>query len=395
MTRGRKAFFRSDRGQTLPFIAMMIFVLIGVLGLAVDVGSYRYDQRTQQSAADSAAIAAAAELNSGSSGAIAAAKADATTNGYRDGVSGVTVAVNTNYSDSFTGSSNAVQVVVSKAYPKYFGGVLGGAGTVTVATTAVARVAGTGPECVYQLNPNGSPNFNGMTFNGATCGIIMNGTGNFNGAHVNAAYIGYAGGTPNTNGATFTEAVPAPALPVIDPCPHIPGCNYLATNAPSTTPCISFNGNGYNGYLSQGCYNNLNLNGAHVTFNPGLYVINGPTNLNGATLIGSGVTFYITSSGSFNFNGTNINLSPPTTGPTAGVLIYEVPGNSANPNFNGATSSNVSGLLYFPSVNVNFNGSLGAYAVLVVSDVNFNGSTQNFPSPPPNGSMVQQPTLAE
>ncbi len=385
----------AQRGQTLPFIAMMVVVLFGMLGLAVDVGSYQYDQRAQQSAADSAAVAAAAELSSGSTGATAAAKADAAADGFQDGTNGVTVSVNTNYSDSFTGSSNAVQVVVSKAYPKYFGGVLGGSGTVTVATTAVARVAGTGPECVYQLSPTGTPNFNGMTFNGATCGIIMNGTANFNGAHIDAAYIGYAGGTPNDNGATFTEATPARALPVIDPCPHISGCNYLANNAPSASPCPAFNGNGYNGFLNPGCFGNLNLNGAHVTFNPGLYVINGSTNFNGAVLRGTGVTFYVTSSGFFNFNGANINLQPPTTGPLAGVLIYQIPGNTSNPNFNGATSAVVSGLLYFPSVNVNFNGSLGAYTVLVVSDVNFNGSNQTFPSPPPNGSMVQQATLAE
>ncbi len=385
----------SQRGQTLPFIAMLVFVLVGVLGLSMDVGSYRYDQRLQQSAADGAAIAGAAELAGGSANATAAAKADAAKNGFQDGVSGVTVSVNTGYSDQYTGTSNAVQVVVSKAYPKYFGGVLS-PGSTTVATTAVARAAGIGPECVYQLNPGGSPNFNGMTFNGATCGIAMNGTGNFNGAHIDAAFIGYAGGAaPNENGATFVEAQPEPMLTVIDPCPHIPGCNYLANNPPSTVPCPSFQGNGYNGFLNPGCYGSMNLNGATVTFNPGLYVINGSTNFNGASLTGSGVTFYVTRTGSFNFNGVRLNLTPPATGSTAGVLIYQIPGNASNPNFNGASSQIVSGLMYFPSVNVNFNGALDAYTVLVVGDVNFNGSTQNFPSPPPNGSLIQQPTLAE
>jgi hypothetical protein len=385
----------SQRGQTMPFLGLMLFVLVGALGLSVDVGSYRYDQRLQQSAADSAAIAGAAELNGGSANATAAAKADSAKNGFTDGVNGVTVTVNTNYSDQYTGASGAVQVVVNKAYPKYFGGVLS-PGNTTIAATAVARAAGIGPACVYQLSPGGSPNFNGMTFNGPQCGIVMNGTGNFNGAHIDAAFIGYAGGAaPNENGATFTEAQPEPTLTVIDPCPRIPGCYYFSNNPPSTASCPAFQGNGYHGFLNPGCYGSINLNGAVVTFNPGVYVINSSTNFNGATLTGTGVTFYVTSTGSFNFNGARINLSPPTTGSTAGVLIYQIPGNSANPNFNGATSAVVSGLMYFPSVSVNFNGSLGAYTVLVVGDVNFNGSTQSFPSPPPNGSFIQQPTLAE
>ncbi len=252
------------------------------------------------------------------------------------------------------------------------------------------------PYCLYQLSSSGKPNFNGMTFNGPQCGIIMNGTGNFNGAHIDALTVGYAGGTPNLTGATFVEAAPTPALPVQDPCPDIPGCNYLANNPPSSNPCLAFQGNGYHGYLNPGCYSGMNLNGATVTLNPGTYVLSsGSYNFNGAALRGSGVTFYITAGTSLNFNGATLNLTPPATGYLAGVLMYQVPGNSNNPNFNGASSQTVSGLLYFPSASVNFNGSLGAYAVLVVNDVNFNGSTQNFPAPPAGATLVQAPALAE
>src|SRR5579864_4379481 len=94
----------SQRGQTLILVAMLLVVLTGMTGLAVDVGFYRYQQRLQQSAADSAALAGAAELATSSASATAAAKADAATNGFQDGSNGVTVTVNTSYSDTYTGT---------------------------------------------------------------------------------------------------------------------------------------------------------------------------------------------------------------------------------------------------------------------------------------------------
>src|SRR5690348_10810711 len=95
-----------QRGQTLIFVAMTLVVLIGMTGLAVDVGYYRYEQRIMQSAADSAALAGTAELKYGSSSAENAAKADAASNGFTDGVN-ATVSPDPDYSDTFTGSSAA------------------------------------------------------------------------------------------------------------------------------------------------------------------------------------------------------------------------------------------------------------------------------------------------
>ena len=75
---------------------------IGFAGLGVDMAiSPRHEKRLQQTAADSAAIAAAAELPYGSAGVAAAAKHDSASNGFTDGGTGcpgavgcVTVTVN-------------------------------------------------------------------------------------------------------------------------------------------------------------------------------------------------------------------------------------------------------------------------------------------------------------
>lgn len=397
MARDENARLHGQRGQALVLVALLLVVLVGMMSLAADAGYYRYQQRIMQSAADSAALAGAAELSYGS--ADAAAQADAATNGFTNGVDGVTVIVNDNYSDQYTGTSSAVQVVISKGYPKFFGGVLSNSNNVEISTTAVARMSANVNECLYQLDASQNPNFNGMTFNGPQCGIIVNGSANFNGASIDAKFIGYADGkTPNINGATFTEATPAPSMPAKDPCMNIPGCAYLTNNPPSTSSCSKVHYNGGSVTLVPGCYDSPVFNGTTVTFQTGappLYVFTGHANFNGATLIGNGVTLYFDSSSCGNFNGVNLSLTPPTSGDTQGVLIYQASGGNCNPNFNGSSGTGISGLVYYPSGHVNFNGSLNAYTVLVVGNVNFNGSTQNFPVPPDNGTLAQMPTLAE
>ena len=386
---------RAQRGQVFPLAGIALVVILAVAGLAVDVGYYRYQERLQQNAADGAAVAGAAELRYSTASAIAAAKADAALNGFPDGTNGITVTVDTKYSSVYTGSTSAVHVTISKSYPKFFEGVLAG-GTVPINTSAVARQNANNVNCFYQLDPSGSPNFNGMNFHAPNCSMIMNGNGgNMNNATIDAAAILYAGSAPNENGATFPEARPTQSLPALDPCPDIAGCNYLASNPPSTSGCVPLQASKFTGYIWPGCYTNVNLNQSNVTLNPGLYVVNGAWNLTQSTVSGSGVTIYITANGGMNLNKAQLSLTPPTSGNTNGMLFYEVPGNANAPNFNNDTSTVLGGVLYFPSAHVNYNGSLNSYTVLVVGDVNFNGSNQNFPDPPSDNTYVQQATLAE
>jgi hypothetical protein len=383
----------AQRGQTIPLAAMTLVVLIGVTALSVDAGYDQYQQRQQQNATDSAAIAGARELLTSSSSATAAAKADASINGYADDGNTVKITVDTDYQDSYTGSSPAVQVqIVKNNYPKFFGSIFGG-GNVTITTTAVARDAKSGAYCLYQLDPAGLPNFNGMNWNGPNCGMILNGTPNFASGTIDANMIGYAGGTPGENGANFVEATPQPAPPAVDPCQTIPGCAYLANDPPTTNPCEPGTWSG-SGNMPPGCYNSVNSSFATITLTGGLYVFTAGANFNKATIQGTG-TLYFDNTSCGNFNKDTLEFSAPTTGSTAGVMIYQQPGNaSCNPNFNGSTSSSAA-LVYYPTYTVNYNGSAGAYQILVCGSVNFNGSTQNFPAPPTNNSLIEIPTLTE
>src|ERR1700733_11238123 len=78
-----------ESGQALVFVGLSLVVLTAVVGLAIDMGYLRYTKRRLQTAADSAAIAGASELNNGNY--YTAALNDSKSNGFEDGVNGVSV----------------------------------------------------------------------------------------------------------------------------------------------------------------------------------------------------------------------------------------------------------------------------------------------------------------
>lgn len=390
-----------QRGQILPLIAAMLGVLMGFGGIAVDVGYLKYQQQSQQNATDAAALGGAQQLvrsNCGNSAAaIGGATTDAATNGFPNGGN---VAVTPNSPPSsghYAGNACAISVSITTSHvTTYFSRLLGYPGGMTVTTNATATVSSNSDACIFLLSPVQSSNINGANIQAPTCAIAINDTANFNGSTVKSPAIGYAGAAPNENGSTFQMATPAPMLPVADPCSEIPGCAYLTTNPPSTSNCNTFNGNGWTGQLSSGCYSSLNLNGSHATLN-GTYAFTGYTNFNGSTLSGNNVTLYFAAGATpANWNGLNVNLTPPTSGNYQGVLYYQVPSNTGSPNFNG-TNVNLSGLIYTPGAPaVNFNGAHGNYLVLVFGGVNYNGSaTWDFATPPPGQSITKQAVLAE
>ena len=82
----------TERGQALLLVVFSMALLLGFVGFAVDVGMLFRTRQVLQTAADSAAIAGAAEINYSDYN--AAAQAAATQNGITNGVNGATVTVN-------------------------------------------------------------------------------------------------------------------------------------------------------------------------------------------------------------------------------------------------------------------------------------------------------------
>lgn len=427
----------SSRGQTLPLVAVALAVLLGVAGFSADVGYHQYQQRMQQTATDSAALAGAKERPLGD--ATAAAQQDATNNGYTDNSGGglcdssapvgrICVAVHNppQAGDAFNGDGNAVEVDITVNHATFFEKVFG-IGHALVTTKAVATLKNVpSDDCLYVLN--GQANFNGQTGGGTVtatnCGLVFNQGANFHAATVNADSIQCA--APCSNG-TFTNASPQTSAPASDPCSAIPFCAKMAYPAPtcssvSTVPSFK---NGAPVPLVPGCYNGMNLTKAgSVTFGCGLYVITGtlnarpsgqspPINLSQScgTSGPGGVTFYIASGGSIDFGNDNINLTAPTTGDYSqyssgeqNVLIYQAPGNTNTVNLQSASctgcSSFFSGMIYAPSANLNYNQyttTVAGSVLIVVGTLNANGgvtSIFNAPGGQPTYT-TQVPVLGE
>src|ERR1700730_1775148 len=84
---------KDESGQALVISVLSMTCLFGFAALATDVGFILREKRLLQIAADSAAVAGAAELNYGN--ATSAAQAAATKNGFTNGPGGAIVTVNT------------------------------------------------------------------------------------------------------------------------------------------------------------------------------------------------------------------------------------------------------------------------------------------------------------
>ena len=128
--------------------------------------------------------------------------------------------------------------------------------------------------------------------------------------------------------------------------------------------------------------------GANVTLASGIYYLDGgDLNVNGgATLTGSGVTLVFTSqnrsgfaTASINGNAT-INLTPPKTGGTGGMVIFgdrRMPTGTAF-TFNGGATQYLGGAIYLPKAAVSFSGGANASTnctQLIGNTVTFTGNS--------------------
>ena len=409
-----------ETGQVVALTAAMLLVLVGFVGLAVDVGSLVDYRRRAQTAADSAAKAGALLLRRGGTEdqITAAARSDSSSNGFTNGTDSVTVTVNhppDASSVGFEGDANYVQAVVTKTLPTFFMRVL----TFNSATVTARAVAGTSSAdgCIYTLDPTMSAEFDtsGSGTVNINCGIYVNSSSSTafhesSGYTINASSISVVGGTsiagtvnpiPDTGVAAFTD-------PLADLAP------------PSFTPNVCDGGTkvkitGGNVTLNPGEYcDGITISGssgspAVVHFNPGTYIINGGgfSVSSYSTLTGTGVTFYLTktagrsSAQSVSFTNTaNITLSAPTSGPMEGILLFEDRSLNISKHVLTADTQNLTGVLYSKLTPIEYKGgsvSSGPYTIIVTSGVKFTGgATLNSDySSLANGSPIKRTTLAE
>jgi len=437
----------SEAGSVLVLTAVALPVLIAFAALSLDVG-YLYDYRQQMSAAaDAAAISGAFEVkrNPGVSqdSLETRARNDAMRNGFSHGTKNISVEVTRGdfADDIFTpgsaGTDKYVKVVISRPVPTFLLGIVNRR-TMTVNASAVAGPGDAGSGCVYALNTNDSSyptEFNisasGVAINTPKCAVISNGNFTVNsGSSIAASEVDVTA----PSGLVTGSVTPAPSYnspQADDPFSDMDQaalfgtfwtCGWTGTKikAGVTTP-ISGTANFINGtptsqdttaryVLNPGVYCGDNSTDAitatltnapaySVTFNPGLYIVNGGgVNWKHNIVRGTGVTFYFTASPGHRYVACGqkvfdsdppdtFGLSAPTSGAYEGLLFIQdrrqgtVYGNpaadcSSNPIKVLIKPSDmaINGVIYFPNHHIDYGAtttSAGAYTILIGGTLGF------------------------
>ena len=399
-------------------VAGLLPVLLGMTGLAIDLGSVAAHRREAQNAADAAALAGAGVLLNGGTPTAArtAALSWAQKNGYASAATTVNIPP---LSGAHIGDSNYVEVSVAKTSPTAFIKILG-INSTSVGSRAVAGFKTTPKNyALIVLNKTTCSAYNQtssstLTINGG--GLIVNSSCNPSavqggGSTITSTAIDYysAGGwqlSPNATDSIPPSAVgaqiPDPLATLARPIPctstsvYTPaGCTVLqspdsgGTQAIPKQQLIAVNDNSL-GTLRPGVYwGGLKITGnggnANVVFQPGTYIFAGGgvtqggfTYSGSANLSGSGVTFFNTDDqlasssanwpcGGYSLTGNGVlNFTAPTSGTWKNMLFWQ--GDSCWETFKYAGGNwTTAGVIYLPKaqLSVTGGGNLGAIQIIV------------------------------
>ncbi len=366
--------YRDKSGVVAILFALALLPVLLMLGAAVDYTRASSMKARLQDAVDSAALNAAAHAS--------------LTQAQRLSLAQSTVLLNLGTSASAlnptiteTETSGDYTVTVTAAVPTAFM-TIAHINSVPIAAAATATNTGASTSssssnvCILALSKTISPGFlvnSGVSITAPTCEIDVASTGNpaatFNAsATFGVAKICVAGTHTIQNGGAVSK-LSTGCTTASDP---------FASSLPTPTvgSCAVSNEN-YSGNvtLSPGVYcGNFNFNSpaSTVTFNPGLYILKGASwNMNsGWEMTGTGVTFYFADSSYIQINsGVTVNLTAPTTGTYANILMFEAPGLSESAfTINGSAGHTFAGLIHLPSRDITFNSmsNVSAEALTVV-----------------------------
>jgi hypothetical protein len=195
--------------------------------------------------------------------------------------------------------------------------------------------------------------------------------------------VGVVGHLTGTENITTTAGIRTGVTPIHDP--------YASSYFPAFGGCTDNNFTGKNTVtINPGVYcGGMKINaGAVVTLNSGIYYLDGGdlTVNGGGTLQGTGVTLVFTSQNRNGFatasiNGNAVvNLTPPTTGGTAGIVVFGDRRISEGTEFkfNGGSTQYLGGAIYVPTGAVSFAGGAGtstSCTQLIGNTITFTGNS--------------------
>lgn len=370
------------RGSVTILVAICLIALLGFVALSVDGGLLLDDRQKVQSAADTAALAAADQLylyyrtNQGldsNSAAANAAKAAAKASGFTN----VTVNVPPQ-SGTFSGLPGYAEVIVKYSQKRYFSTIFGSSDVPVTARAVAYGYWGPFKVGVMVLNPtasgaltttgSGTVNVAGVpTIVDSNSPTAVTGTGG--GASLTSSEFDITGVPGTSGGGTYNGTVYNGQPPIPDPLAYLPAPD------PSTLTLQSKNqthisGNG-NTTLYPGVYNDgITISGqGNVTLMPGIYYMNGGgfsiTGQGGVTA--NGVMIYNapqSSSDVINLSGTGaMVMSPPTSGTYQGISLFQARGSTNTMYVTGNGFDTITGTFYTANGTLNVSGN-GAQDVI-------------------------------
>jgi Flp pilus assembly protein TadG len=394
-----RKLWRSKSGNVFIMAAILMPVILGSAGLAVDSIQWVLWKRQLQRAADSAALAGA-YATAQAKDAVATATADLSRTAELTLTTPATIE-NPPSSGSYAGNNKAVRVTLqySRLLP-FTGMFLSIAPTIAARSTAAAVTQG--DYCVLALDPSTAT---GVTMQGSAvvnlnCGIAANSRSPSaivagGSSSIIATPISAVGGIPASSNYQGPTTLLPYSMPQDDPYASLPtptatGCSAQARVQPTDVTV-----------LNPGCYRGMDLKGT-VTLNDGTYVIDGNAFSVGsqAVVTGNNVTIILTSNNAgsnpssiatLDINGgATVRLSAQTSGTYAGILFYQDRRavDSGTNTVNGNSSSLYQGAVYMAGQEVDLSGTTGMTTnclQLVAKRVTFIGNS-TINNSCPNGS---------
>lgn len=435
-------WIRDESGQVLVMTFFCLGILIGCLGLAIDVGVLFHARRNMQAAADAAAMAGATEMfYNGSTNVVAKANAAAKGMGVDPAAAGNTV--NVTVSPTLTGGvacPSCVQVSLATPNPTLFIATMSkwvfkssNFSSVNVSAMAVAGSPGSSQTCVYIMDPSADSTLwihGAGSINAPNCGVYVNSdspdafcvTGNAGKSDfAQVAVHGGQNGKGNCKGDpgppvytdTGVQSLPAAWQNVpTDPTQNCPGGS--VTSVASLSGTVAGPGYGvYKCYANPaGCKTNKGVTTctpvtlSSATLGPGIYVFETGVKITGATTIGTnspngGATVVVTGNGAYDSGtATTFYDYAPTSGTYNGIAIYQ-PLSDTQPmelQF-GSGSSVFDGAIFAPGAAVNLHDQGGAVTAtdLIVGQMYINGkiNLSNYSTFNPNTTPFRHITLVE
>ncbi|MDA1329787.1 MAG: hypothetical protein DWG76_00625 [Chloroflexi bacterium] len=401
-----KLIKKTETGQAIALLVLMLVGMIGIVGVAIDGGDLFQERRSSQNAADNAALSGAQALCTGGNP-VTSAFASAFANGYDNDLATNFVTVNNPPSQgAFLGNAEYVEVkITSTREPGFSQLVFSGpfqTSVYSLAHCAPAAIEPVGDYGILALNPSDKDAFK----NNGNGTLKMTGGGVYvNSNHASMAMVtagngviiapdiklvgGYTEGSPGSISPTPTTGVPALSDPLAEVQePTNPGgtCTTVDMNSGSQT-------------IDPGLYCSITVKGGALTMNPGVYYIKpGNMDVNKGSVSGNGVMIFM-DGGQISLSGGDFNLSAPSSGSYKGMAIF-MKRSSAQPIVITANaSSTITGTIYGPASELVLAGSGSAnplHSQVIVSLVKVSGSAAlEIAYDPDENYKLSSPALVE